>query len=293
MDRFIWNEDDIVIKELPSGTRTQRKDGIYEKQPDGSWSKIIGKLPSKQIKGTDKEIAWANNEKEKFKNKLNEVKNEVEETGTEEEKNAYDFLIKKIEAFDTAMGLVKFTKSFIRGIWSYIFEKEYRDDFNKNVLPLIDKEEKYQKIRLEGKTLKSKVCKVQRKTVRGYLSPEPGDISEHENDILANAYASARESGKDKETSSKIAWAAVNRYREGKKTMQNKAEKVCTPRSGEKQNDFISRCIKEEMDKGTPQDQAKGKCYGIWRGEKTKEARKTILQSVNRLAKYLIKKIRP
>lgn len=64
---------------------------------------------------------------------------------------------------------------------------------------------------------KKKSCKtiekVQRKTVRGYLSPSPGDISEKENDILAEVYAKSREDGYDKERASKIAWGAVNRYK--------------------------------------------------------------------------------
>lgn len=49
------------------------------------------------------------------------------------------------------------------------------------------------------------------KTIRGYLFPQGGDISDHELDILANAYASAREQGYDKERASKIAWRAVNK----------------------------------------------------------------------------------
>lgn len=71
--------------------------------------------------------------------------------------------------------------------------------------------------------------------------------------------------------------------------MSNKAEKACTPRSGEKQNDFISRCIKEEMNKGTPQKEAQGKCYGIWRGEKAKQI---IVKSLNYILKRIISRIK-
>lgn len=89
------------------------------------------------------------------------------------------------------------------------------------------------------------------------------------------------------ETKDKI--SAIFATQIGDGNMSNKAEKTCKPRSGEKQNDFISRCIKEQMDKGETQDKAKGMCYGIWRGEKAKqEARKTIFQSINLLAKCIL-----
>ena len=38
----------------------------------------------------------------------------------------------------------------------------------------------------------------------------------------------------------------------------------CTPGSGEKQNEFVSRCIKQARDDGKPEDEAQGMCYGIW-----------------------------
>jgi len=39
------------------------------------------------------------------------------------------------------------------------------------------------------------------------------------------------------------------------------------PNAGEKQSEFISRCVKVVMDEGRTQQQALGKCYGIWRGK--------------------------
>lgn len=47
----------------------------------------------------------------------------------------------------------------------------------------------------------------------GYESPEPGDIPEHEKDILKKTYASCRSDGGDKEKCAKIAWGAVKKSR--------------------------------------------------------------------------------
>lgn len=50
------------------------------------------------------------------------------------------------------------------------------------------------------------------KTVNGYKSPEGGpDISDHDLNILASAYASCRKGEKDKTKCSKIAWGAAHR----------------------------------------------------------------------------------
>jgi len=38
-----------------------------------------------------------------------------------------------------------------------------------------------------------------------------------------------------------------------------------TPRAGEKQSDFISRCVKQVVGEGKTQDQALGQCYGVFR----------------------------
>ncbi len=70
--------------------------------------------------------------------------------------------------------------------------------------------------------------------------------------------------------------------------MKDKVEKVCKPRGGEKQSDFISRCIREQMHGGKTQDEAKGMCYGIWRGEKAKQG---IFKSLNAAIKRIIKRI--
>ena len=37
-----------------------------------------------------------------------------------------------------------------------------------------------------------------------------------------------------------------------------------TPGPDEKESEFISRCIKEHVDKGRPQDQAAAICYSYW-----------------------------
>ena len=45
------------------------------------------------------------------------------------------------------------------------------------------------------------------------------------------------------------------------------------PRSGEEKNKYISRCVEQVMGEGRTQDQALGKCYGMWR-QRLKGARK-------------------
>jgi len=40
------------------------------------------------------------------------------------------------------------------------------------------------------------------------------------------------------------------------------------PKAGESEKDFIARCIPEVMQEGATQEQALGKCYGIYRAEK-------------------------
>ncbi len=71
-----------------------------------------------------------------------------------------------------------------------------------------------------------------------------------------------------------------------------KVTKTCKPRGGEKQQDFISRCISEEVSAGTPQDEAQGKCYGIWRQAKKSEARKALIKALNFIAKKMLKSIK-
>lgn len=47
-----------------------------------------------------------------------------------------------------------------------------------------------------------------------------------------------------------------------------------TPRKGEKQSNFISRCIKYVVDKeGKNQEQAAAICYSIWKNKKRKNSR--------------------
>lgn len=66
-------------------------------------------------------------------------------------------------------------------------------------------------------------------------------------------------------------------------------KKSCTPRGGESEQDFISRCIREEIKAGATQDEAAGKCYGIWR---QKQARKTLLKQLESCKKRLEKVIK-
>jgi hypothetical protein len=40
------------------------------------------------------------------------------------------------------------------------------------------------------------------------------------------------------------------------------------PQSGEREDDFISRCIGTEIGAGIPQDQAVAICYSTWREDK-------------------------
>jgi hypothetical protein len=56
------------------------------------------------------------------------------------------------------------------------------------------------------------------------------------------------------------------------------------PKAGESQNNFIARCVPIVMDEGNTQDQALGKCYGIWRQSKKK--------SLIEISKKLIKKLK-
>jgi len=47
-------------------------------------------------------------------------------------------------------------------------------------------------------------------------------------------------------------------------------------RKGEKQSDYISRCVKQCMAEGLNQQQALGKCYGLYRQYKRKNIVKTL-----------------
>jgi len=42
------------------------------------------------------------------------------------------------------------------------------------------------------------------------------------------------------------------------------------PSDGESKNEFISRCVKDAMDEGIDQQQALGKCYGMWEQKRDK-----------------------
>jgi hypothetical protein len=50
--------------------------------------------------------------------------------------------------------------------------------------------------------------------------------------------------------------------------------KAWEPKDGEGRNTFLSRCIKSAMDEGIEQNQATGKCYGIWNQKRDASAPK-------------------
>lgn len=54
---------------------------------------------------------------------------------------------------------------------------------------------------------------------------------------------------------------------------------IPTPRPSETENEFISRCVSNEMNKGMTQDQALGACYAVW---KEKKMRSEILKNKNK-----------
>jgi hypothetical protein len=58
---------------------------------------------------------------------------------------------------------------------------------------------------------KKHIFKYNAKTVEGYESPEPGNLSKKGADILAEVYASCRKNGGDKEKCSKEAWSSVEK----------------------------------------------------------------------------------
>jgi hypothetical protein len=70
---------------------------------------------------------------------------------------------------------------------------------------------------LEPEDSRERVIKTEARKVKGFESPEPGNIPEKEKEILASAYAAARKKYKDKTKASKIAWGAVHKFRKGKK----------------------------------------------------------------------------
>jgi len=74
----------------------------------------------------------------------------------------------------------------------------------------------------------------------------------------------------------------------GRETMSNKAEKSCSPGPGEDKTKFISRCIKEQMNKGKTQEEAKGMCYGIWSAKKSRDdLKKAIFAGINTVIKNI------
>jgi len=65
----------------------------------------------------------------------------------------------------------------------------------------------------------------------------------------------------------------------------------CSVKSGEDRNTFVSRCVKEEMDKGTDQEAAVGKCEGIYNEAKKSETRHVMFKSLTDLCSMVCKAI--
>jgi hypothetical protein len=82
------------------------------------------------------------------------------------------------------------------------------------------------------------------KTIEGYESPEPGELSEAGADLLARIYSKCRSDGGDKEKCSKIAWSAVHQAGYKSFTMKSILEKY---------NNIIHKLLikkKEQINKG-------------------------------------------
>jgi hypothetical protein len=56
-----------------------------------------------------------------------------------------------------------------------------------------------------------KLYKYSAKKIKGFESPEPGDLSDKDADLLAKVYADYRSKGMSKEESAKRAWGTVNK----------------------------------------------------------------------------------
>lgn len=74
----------------------------------------------------------------------------------------------------------------------------------------------------------------------------------------------------------------------GKGFNPKKIEKTYKPGAGEKEQDFVSRCIKGEIDSGKDKDQAAAICYSVW-GEAKKSEMFTALKKV---LKSLVNKLK-
>ena len=57
------------------------------------------------------------------------------------------------------------------------------------------------------------------------------------------------------------------------------------PKAGESKSDFISRCVPIVMGEGKTQDQALGKCYGMYR--EYKSAEKSLIEKIKKSVKDL------
>ena len=134
----------------------------------------------------------------------------------------------------------------------------------------------------EGNQYKELSLKLKTKTKDGFVSPAfPDDMPEHYQDILASAYASCRmdwikdggdrESKENKQKCSQIAWGAVKRA--GYKKSGDKELQVPNPNEYNNESEWMQVCIPYVMNEGLSQEEAKGKCYGMWQNRNTGEMR--------------------
>lgn len=131
------------------------------------------------------------------------------------------------------------------------------------------------------------------KIVDDYLAPHPRDISEKENDVLANVYAENRKKGYNKERAAKIAWGAVNNMRKAEEL--EKVEKVLpSPKGEEKEQEFISRCMgNPTMNSEFPdQKQRSAVCYAQYRKVKKSMLRSEIVEKTIQVIKNIMIKKR-
>jgi hypothetical protein len=90
IDRYKKMKNDIILllrKALPPGTRRKRKDGIYEKQPNGKWLKITeGKKEEDKKQIESREHQTPPNEEFNQEFAINTVANDFQKIGISDEK---------------------------------------------------------------------------------------------------------------------------------------------------------------------------------------------------------------
>ena len=274
-------------KALPVGTRRQRSDGVYIKQSDGTWVKETEKkekikhvIPENVHSETKKQVIEAYNKiKSDYKGLLEGVKLNLNKKGgtggeynhetREVEINNY-LSTKQPEIFDDGdFSLVSNAHDIVIHEMGHAIFNILRDEKKEDFLKLV---ESLKLVRFQGPSKYSK-----------------SGIGELFSESLLEMYKNYEKLSKPAQIVNNFMKKFRNKVVKDVTIMKAKIEKTCKPRGGEKQNDFISRCIKEEMNKGTSQDQAQGKCYGIWRGEKIK---KSIYKGLSKVLKSIIKRVK-